>query len=219
MVNLLFNVLISIFIQKNTSTIPTKNSELSTPIPFLSIHQKNEIQPQKEYFFEIPSFITLKDSIGKNKKKIEEFGQAAACGVDDSETLKVNRIIARQDSLTAFAAKYLGVPYRWGGTQPTGFDCSGYALYIFKKFGYDLPRVSGAQVKVGKEIVEKDAQAGDLAYYGYGGYYSHTAIVYDRHPKIGVRVIHATLWGVAITALHFDPYSGHKLLNIKRVIE
>ncbi|TAE68815.1 MAG: hypothetical protein EAZ85_13855 [Bacteroidetes bacterium] len=159
----------------------------------------------------------LKDSI-KSKQKIE-VEQAAACGEDESEKLVVNRIIARQDSIIAFASQYLGVRYVWGGTQPTGFDCSGYALYVFKKFGYNLPRVSGAQVQVGKEVTEKEAEAGDLAYYGYGSYYSHTAIVYDRHPKLGVRVIHATLWGVAITALHFDPYSGHKLLNIKRIIE
>ncbi len=159
----------------------------------------------------------LKDSV-KAQRKIE-VEQAAACGEDDSEKLKVNRIIARQDSIITFASQYLGLRYVWGGTQPTGFDCSGYAMYVYKKFGYNLPRVSGAQVQLGKEVTEKEAQAGDLAYYGYGGYYSHTAIVYDRDPKLGVRVIHATLWGVAITNLHFDPYSGHKLLNLKRIIE
>jgi cell wall-associated NlpC family hydrolase len=155
-----------------------------------------------------------KDSIQKN---IEE--PQAAGSVDEVEIATVSKQEMIRDSLIAFASKFIGTPYRWGGTQPSGFDCSGFALYIFKKFGYNLPRVSGAQVQVGKEVKESEAQAGDLAYYGYKGYYSHTAIVYDTNPKHGVRVIHATLWGVAITALHFDPYSGHKLLNIKRVIE
>lgn len=213
MMYLLFSILIHFVVQNDNNTNLTQKIKPSLTTPFL------EKKSEKNSNFDVPSLIILKDSLKKNQKKIEEFGQAAACGVDESETLKVNRVIARQDSLIAFASKYLGVPYRWGGTQPTGFDCSGYALHVFEKFGYKLPRVSGAQVQLGKEVLEKDAEPGDLAYYGYGGYYSHTAIVYDRHPKLGVRVIHATLWGVAITALHFDPYSGHKLLNLKRIIE
>jgi cell wall-associated NlpC family hydrolase len=60
------------------------------------------------------------------------------------------------------AMKYLGVNYVWGGASPTGFDCSGLVQYVFNKFGYELPRISYAQARVGKQIDPMKAQAGDL---------------------------------------------------------
>ena len=64
------------------------------------------------------------------------------------------------------AKKQIGVPYRFGGTTPDGFDCSGFLQYVFKKNGFDLPRTADEQYKVGKRTLKKsELTAGDLVFF------------------------------------------------------
>lgn len=60
------------------------------------------------------------------------------------------------------ARKFLGTPYVWGGTSPSGFDCSGLVQYVYKQLGFDLPRISADQARSGKRIDLKDLKPGDL---------------------------------------------------------
>jgi cell wall-associated NlpC family hydrolase len=71
------------------------------------------------------------------------------------------------DDVIASAKKYLGVPYVWGGTSPSGLDCSGLVQLAFKDLGIDLPRVSRDQAKAGDPVASlADAQPGDLVAFG-----------------------------------------------------
>ncbi|MDF2565774.1 MAG: hypothetical protein K0Q53_2178 [Massilibacillus sp.] len=61
--------------------------------------------------------------------------------------------------------KYLGVPYKFGGTTPKGFDCSGYLQYIFAENGMKIPRTADEQYKIGTSITQPQLQSGDLVFF------------------------------------------------------
>jgi cell wall-associated NlpC family hydrolase len=60
----------------------------------------------------------------------------------------------------------MGTPYRWGGTTPAGFDCSGLMLWSWAQAGVSLPRTSGAQRSYTQRISAAQLQPGDLVFTG-----------------------------------------------------
>lgn len=70
------------------------------------------------------------------------------------------------NSVIAYASNFLGVPYVWGGTSPSGFDCSGFTQYVFAHFGVNLPRVSEDQQNVGTLVSRDNLKPGDLVFFG-----------------------------------------------------
>ncbi len=75
-------------------------------------------------------------------------------------------------AVVADAEKYLGVPYQWGGTDPSsGLDCSGLVQRVYSDLGVQLPRTSEEQVNVGTPVADlSQAQPGDLVFFGGNGY-------------------------------------------------
>lgn len=82
--------------------------------------------------------------------------------VSSSNTSKANAIIS-------IAKKYIGVKYVWGGTTPSGFDCSGYTQYVFAQQGISLPRVSRDQYARGTAVSFENLRAGDLVFFSLDG--------------------------------------------------
>lgn len=69
----------------------------------------------------------------------------------------------------AIAKQYIGVPYVYGGSTPSGFDCSGFTQYVFAKAGESLPRVTTAQQAAATPV--SDPQPGDLVFFGSPSYH------------------------------------------------
>lgn len=73
------------------------------------------------------------------------------------------------EAVVAYAKEYLGCNYVYGGTSPSGFDCSGFTQYVYSNFGVSLNRTAAAQYSNGTSV--SDLQAGDLVYFGKSGIY------------------------------------------------
>ena len=91
-----------------------------------------------------------------------------------------------QGQVLAVARRYLGVPYRWGGTNPgSGLDCSGYTQLVFRQLGVNLPRTAAQQAGVGQRVRSlADAQPGDLVFWHHAsgnhiGIYAGNGMFYE----------------------------------------
>ncbi|MDD6485124.1 MAG: NlpC/P60 family protein [Clostridiales bacterium] len=97
------------------------------------------------------------------------------------------------------AAQYLGVPYLWGGTTPSGFDCSGFVQYVFAQNGISLTRTTYTQWDNDGSYVSIDnLQPGDLVYFGSSRAPHHVGIyvgndTYIHAPSTGKTIQYSSL--------------------------
>ena len=83
----------------------------------------------------------------------------------------------RGKDIVKTAAKYKGVPYKFGGTTPKGFDCSAYVQYVFGRHDAKLPRTADAQVLDGVFVLKSKLKPGDLVFFStYASGASHVGI-------------------------------------------
>lgn len=94
---------------------------------------------------------------------------------------------ASNSSVVAIARQYVGAPYVYGGSTPSGWDCSGFTSYVFAQAGISLPRSSSAQAGSGTIVSASQAQPGDLVYWpGHIGIYTGNGMhIAARNPSSG----------------------------------
>ncbi len=110
---------------------------------------------------------------------------------------------ARGQTVVALAKQHVGAPYRWGGSSPSGFDCSGLVRYVYGQVGIALPHNAAQQYRLGMPVAREDLEPGDLVFFDR-----------LRHNGIYVgdgRFIHARPTGrrVAIASLDDEWYASH----------
>ena len=101
-------------------------------------------------------------------------------------------------SVVAIAEQYLGVPYRWGGASPSGFDCSGLVMYVYAQVGVSLPHSSYSQYGMGSPVSRGDLQPGDLVFFdglGHVGIYvGGNSFIHAPHTGDVVKISSISGW-------------------------
>ncbi|MEI7813181.1 MAG: NlpC/P60 family protein [Coriobacteriia bacterium] len=139
-------------------------------------------QAQSEYFASLKS--DLKKLIDTERIRQEQLAaarakaladaQAAAAQTNQGKVLPFDRskLGASHPGVVSIAKSYLGVPYLWGGTTPSGFDCSGLMQYSYNKIGISIPRTSRTQFLAGAYIPPNRLdllEPGDMVFFGIDG--------------------------------------------------
>jgi len=134
-------------------------------------HAKNSYLNEDKALKEMNNILNELNKLS-NTKKANEFKKE-----QNKLISRLDNLEERRDSLTQSALgynkenmlknakKHLGEDYVWGGTNPGGFDCSGYMQYIYKKEGVAIPRTANQQSKIGKEVSRFELKKGDLLFF------------------------------------------------------
>jgi probable lipoprotein NlpC len=121
-----------------------------------------------------------------------------------SDLLGVDKSDIQNGRLYAFVDIWMGTPYKFGGEDRDGVDCSGLAQLLEQQvFGVNIPRSTGQQINVIKRKYEEELAEGDLVFFDYDGKkFSHVGVYLQN----GYYVHASSTKGVTITKLH-DPYT------------
>ena len=97
--------------------------------------------------------------------------------------------------LISYAKQFIGVPYVWAGSSPSGFDCSDLVQYVYKHFGINLSRTTKTQINEGREVSRNELQLGDLVFPSSGHvtlYVGNNQVLHAPQP--GERVKISNIW-------------------------
>ena len=122
---------------------------------------------------------------------------------------------SKAEAVVQTAKKYIGVPYVFGGTTPSGFDCSGFVQYAFKQNGILIPRLADEQYKLGRAVKTKELSTGDLVFFTtYEEGASHCGIYLGEGQFLHV----SSSYGVRIDYLD-NTYWAPRFYGAKKIVE
>ena len=112
-----------------------------------------------------------------------------------AEVVQERNAVATGQGLIDYGMQFLGVPYVWGASSPTAFDCSGFVSYVYASIGVSIPHQSSAiRNMAGASVVSaSEAQAGDIMWWpGHVGLYAGDGMVLESVPG---GVTYRAVWG------------------------
>ena len=127
----------------------------STPEPETTVTVKSSTPPPTKA---VPAKTNTPAAPTKQVRTQPSRSSSALTPPPSTQTSKASAIIAT-------GKQYIGVKYVYGGTTPSGFDCSGFVQYVFAKNGINLPRVSRDQFQLGTSVSFSNLKAGDLVFF------------------------------------------------------
>jgi cell wall-associated NlpC family hydrolase len=172
-----------------------------------------------KYLFLFGCFISL-SSFGQTVEKQVLVSPSFSDTLRTADTL-VKKNSQQVDELISFAKKFLGTPYRYAGTTPSGFDCSGFINYVFGNFGFQLTRTSYGLAEFGQTVKLAEIQPGDLMFFKGSNANSmqvgHVAMVIEVTPD-AIKFIHSsTSRGVVVDNFKTSKYYVPRFIKAKRL--
>lgn len=122
----------------------------------------------------------------------------------------------RVQTILDYGRSLLGHPYRWAGSRPGGFDCSGFTFHVFGHHGISLPRTSYDQFTAGTPVSRGELQPGDLVFFTtYQAGASHVGIYYGNG-----QFLHASSAGGSViwTDMNAHQYYSSRFLGGRHII-
>lgn len=122
----------------------------------------------------------------------------------------------RVQTILAYARTLEGHPYRWGGSTPGGFDCSGFTVHVFGRHGVELPRTSFDQFNAGTAVNRNELRPGDLVFFTtYRAGASHVGIYFGN----GLFLHASSARGSVIwTDMNTHSYYSNRFLGGRRIV-
>ena len=131
---------------------------------------------------------------------------STSSGTGSSGNISTSKVTGAQ--IVALAKQNLGVPYKWGGTSPSGFDCSGFVYYVLNTLGIKASRTLTTMYAQGTEVSKSELKPGDIVFFKntYKSGLSHVGIYVGDG-----QFIHAPSSGkvVSYADLNSDYYTSH----------
>lgn len=144
-------------------------------------------------------------------------GSTVSRGGESPRDIPVSKA-TKGEQIAEYSKKFLGVPYKWGGATPEGFDCSGLTYYIYKQFGITLNRTAAGQSTQGVLVKKNELKPGDLLFFdtqgGNNGQVTHNGLyignnkfIHSANPRTVVRITDLS-----------DSYYTRTYVKAKRII-
>lgn len=128
----------------------------------------------------------------KGAKVVTRTSRASSRRSSSNTPVPANRGSRKGSDVAKYALKFVGYPYRYGGKDPSGFDCSGFTSYVYKQFGVKIPSSSVAQRSVGRYVPKSELRPGDIVCFKntnhVGIYIGNGKFVHASTRKTGVKI-------------------------------
>jgi cell wall-associated NlpC family hydrolase len=208
-------------VQSSLLTIMDKHGNILQNQSLKKTHNEFIAQKETEYSFQaIYNELHRAENLARAAQTARERAERIAKEQEAAQKTGKAYSLSREDreKLLEDAKYFKGGKYVWGGTNPEGFDCSGYVQYLYKKHQINLPRTAWAQSKKGREVQLDELQKGDLLFF-----------LTDK--KRGIPVTHVGIYigngefihaaskkrGIIISPVHHGYYRD-RFVSAKRVL-
>lgn len=181
----------------------------------ITIHELESLNPSVPADFPVGYELIIKKD--KSNALVENTGLS----YDEEEMVEemAKDFNSKADFLVDKASQYIGIKYKYGGTTPNGFDCSGLMCTTFKEIDLSLPRTSSAQATYGEKIKMKESQKGDLIFFATGrkNRISHVGMITEVNED-EIKFIHASTSSGVMISSSKEPYYADRIIQVNRVL-
>ena len=158
----------------------------------------------------------LSDKRQETSRSMTKFREKEKTDEESNKTENTSNVASSGNgsSVVATANQYIGSRYVYGGTTPSGFDCSGFTSYVYKKYGVSLSRTAAGQYSNGVAVSKGELQPGDLVMFGKSGI-NHVGIYIG-----GGKMIHAANPSRGVTTDTINSgYYGASYVGARRILQ